>query len=138
MSTVSPHEDRMSQTVTTDKQTSHATEQCLPKDSLVEAESDIVFAAEESTGHLNWWEATSTRAKWLPGGRVQRGPGTPGVLSPGRQQQQQRHNVLCWPSLCVLFLCTVNVLHRFVDRLQVLWVSQLQLCVRDVVGASKL
>lgn len=34
-----------------DKQTSHATERRLPEDSLVEAESDIVFAAEERAGH---------------------------------------------------------------------------------------
>lgn len=57
--TVSPSEDRMSQTVTTDK----STKQCLPKDSVVEVESDIVFAAEESMGHLNWWEAISTPGK---------------------------------------------------------------------------
>lgn len=124
MSTVSPHEDRMSQTVTTDKQTSHATEQRLPKDSLVEAESDIVFAAEESTGHLNWWEQPALG----PSGFLvvaSKGRGPLESCSPGRRQQQQRHNVLYWPLLCGLFLGTVNVLHRFVDRLQVLWVSEL-------------
>lgn len=116
-----------------DKQTSHATNGAFPRihewrrRATLSLQLRRARATKLVGGNQHSGQAASC-------GRVQR---TPGVLFSWKAAAAKAQRPLL-ALLRALLLRAVNVLHRLVDRLQVLRVPELQLRVRDVVGAGKL